>query len=364
VAAIEATGYPPDAQMEVPGEVDPTFELTHDAFYDEDDGEPLDLDAVSEGITKEMKFMDSLQVEEAVPRPQGKKALGARWRHRRKADAVRSRLAVKQSRDAKAGDFYACTPRYDAIRVLLAAALFLKTVIMTTDFSAAFRHTPLGDEHEIYVEIPLEYGMGRDYVWRRRRTRCGLREAALRFQELLESLIVDLGFAVCVTEPTIYHHIEKGVRVTVHTDDPPASGPAGLIVNEVFDKPAEHVAIKGRYALGPEPIVCLGSTLQRLGGTIVELSKPGYMEGILEAAGMTDCRSVSTSGVRPDPEQPGAEDLVGAEDRSLCRRLCGKTQCAVPRRPDVMYPRVQAWLPARGRHEVPAAPAQLHPGRC
>jgi hypothetical protein len=175
-------------------------------------------------------------------------------------------------------------------------------------------------------------------MWRLRRALYGLREAALRFQEFLESLIVALGFTVCVAEPTIYHHIEKGIRVVVHTDDPLASGPTELVVNEFFDKLAEHVAIKGRYVLGPEPIVYLGSTLQRFGSTIVERSKPGYMEGILEAAGMTDCKPVNTSGVRPDLEQPGAEDLLGAEDHSLYRRLCGKIQYAVPRRPDVMYP--------------------------
>eukprot|EP00959_Pyramimonas_sp_CCMP1952_P207464 4339764-Pyramimonas_sp.AAC.1 len=73
-------------------------------------------------------------------------------------------------------------------------------------------HTPVKDGTEIYVEMPPECGMGRGYVWRQKRSLYGLREAALRFQELLESIVVGIGFEVCKAEPTIYHHTEKGIR--------------------------------------------------------------------------------------------------------------------------------------------------------
>ena len=85
-------------------------------------------------------------------------------------------------------------------------------------------------------------------------------------------------------------------------------------------------------------MIYLGSSLQRFGDVIVEKSKPGYVESILDAAGMSGCRPVGTAGVRPDLTQPGAEQPLSSEEHSLYRRCCGKIQYAVPRRLDVMSP--------------------------
>ncbi|CAK0857324.1 unnamed protein product [Prorocentrum cordatum] len=316
----------------------PTFELLSEVHYDDDDGERLDPDAVREVIKREANFMESLGVGEVAARPRDKKVWGTRCCRRKKGEGVRSRFVVKQFRDAQAGDFFACTPHTEAVRVLMAAALMLKHVVVTTDFSVAFMRTPVKDGTEIYVEMPPEYGMGRGYVWRLKRSLYGLREAALRFQEFLESIVVGIGFKVCKAEPTIYHHTEKGIRVVVHTDDPLASGPTRGVLDEFFDELAKHLAIKGRCVLGETPVIYLGSSLQRFGDVIVEKSKPGYVESILDAAGMLGCRPVGTAGVRPDLAPPGAEQPLNSEEHSLYRRCCGKIQCAIPRRLDVMYP--------------------------
>ena len=53
---------------------------------------------------------------------------------------------------------------------------------MTGDFSVAFMHTPLKEEDEIYVEIPVEYGYGHGYVWRLQQALYRMREAAVRLQ--------------------------------------------------------------------------------------------------------------------------------------------------------------------------------------
>ncbi|CAK0853235.1 unnamed protein product, partial [Prorocentrum cordatum] len=325
VSVANLMGYPDDTELCAPCELDPNFELLSEAYYDDDDSECLDPDAVREGIKREANFMESLGVGEVVARPRDKKVWGTRF-------------VVKQFRDAQAGDFFACTPRTEAVRVLMAAALMLKHVIVTTDFSVAFMHTPVKDGAEIYVEMPPEYGMGHGYVWRLKRSLYGLREAALRFQEFLESIVVGIGFKVCKAEPTIYHHTEKGIRVVVHTDDPLASGPTRGVLDELFDELAKHLAIKGRYVLGETPVIYLGSSLQRFGDVIVEKSKPGYVESILDAVGMLGCRPVGTAGVRPDLTPPGAEQPLNSEEHSLYRRCCGKIQYAIPRRLGVMYP--------------------------
>eukprot|EP00959_Pyramimonas_sp_CCMP1952_P199398 4170859-Pyramimonas_sp.AAC.1 len=79
-------GYPDDTELCAPCELDPNFELLSEAYYDDDDSECLDPDAVREGIKREANFMESLGVGEVVARPRDKKVWGTRWCHRKKGD--------------------------------------------------------------------------------------------------------------------------------------------------------------------------------------------------------------------------------------------------------------------------------------
>ncbi|CAK0837226.1 unnamed protein product [Prorocentrum cordatum] len=283
VSVANVMGYPDDAELCAPCELDPSFELRSEAHYDDDDGECLDPDAVREGIKREAKCMEPLGVGEVAERPRDKKARGTRWCRRKKGEGVRSRFVAKQFRGAQAGDFFPCTPRTEAVRALMAAALLLKHFIVTTDFSAAFMHAPV--------------------------------------KEIQEGIAFGLGFEACKAEPTIYHHIEKGIRVVVHTDDPLASGPTRGALDEFFDEMAKHLAIKGQHVLGESPVIYLGSSLQSL-----------------DAAGASGSRPVGAAGARPDLTQPGAEQPLNSEGPSLYRRYCGEIQHPAPRRLDAMPP--------------------------
>eukprot|EP00959_Pyramimonas_sp_CCMP1952_P131591 2751480-Pyramimonas_sp.AAC.2 len=70
-----------------PCELDPNFELLNEDYYDDDDGEQLDMDQVREGIEREAKFMESLNIGEAIERPGGRKVWGARGATARRATA-------------------------------------------------------------------------------------------------------------------------------------------------------------------------------------------------------------------------------------------------------------------------------------
>eukprot|EP00959_Pyramimonas_sp_CCMP1952_P357984 7495511-Pyramimonas_sp.AAC.1 len=72
------------------------------------------------------------------------------------------------------------------------------------------------------------------------------REAALRFQELLERIVTSCGFEVCKTEPAIYRRKEKGIRVVAHRGHPFASGPTQSALDEFFDELVKHIANEGR----------------------------------------------------------------------------------------------------------------------
>jgi len=145
------------------------------------------------------------------------------------------------------------------------------------------------EQDEIYVEIPPQYGLGPSKVWRLKRAFYGLRQAALRFQQLLESILVGMGFEVCAVEPVLFDRRESEIRLLVHIGDPLVSAPFDGVTENLFGGLSKRVKVNALNIIGEEPVTFLGARLQRFEDSIVERSKPGYLEGALEAAGMERC---------------------------------------------------------------------------
>jgi hypothetical protein len=318
MAAMKAMGHPPGAQLEVPRELGPSTGPARDAAHGKDDCEPPELGAVRRGITREMKATDKLQVGGAAPRPRGEKVWGAGGCRRREAGAVGSRSAAKQPRGTEACDLHYGNPLWEAIRALLAVALLLRHATMTTDFIMTPMHTPVGDEHEIYEEIPPGYDMGRDRVLRLRRARHGRRKAALRMQELPGRSV---GATACVADPTAHYHTEKGTRVAVHTDDPLASGLTELVVNE-----SAYEALAWRpwsTDVDPEVLRDACRSPERDGevrdGTDSETTGEGTRDGAIDKPWVCPC------GCRPADE--AALEIPPGRLRCRCRHCRWTPQC-------------------------------------
>ena len=64
-----------------------------------------------------------------------------------------------------------------------------------------------------------------------------------------------------------------------HIDDPLIAAPTSELVDEAFEHIEKQVKVKARCT--------------------IEGGKPGCMNGVLDAGGMTDSRAVTTAGVRP-----------------------------------------------------------------
>ena len=69
-------------------------------YFDEDDEMTLDPVQVRAGVEREMAFMGELGVGEPCDRPKTEKVWSTRC-YRRKGDAVRSRLVVRQFSEAE-----------------------------------------------------------------------------------------------------------------------------------------------------------------------------------------------------------------------------------------------------------------------
>lgn len=101
--------------------------------------------------------------------------------------------------------------------------------------------------------------------------------------------MVGMGFEVCALEPVLFYHKESEIRLLVHIDDPLVSAPSDGVIENLFGDLNKRVKMKALHIIGGEPVTFLGARLQRLEDFIVERSKPGYLEGALEAAGMERC---------------------------------------------------------------------------
>ena len=88
-------------------------------YLDEDDGTGLDPVQVRAGVEREMAFMGKLGVGEPFNRPKTGKMWPTRWCYRRKGDAVRSQLVVRQFRGGTDPSVHAGTPGPAAARILL-----------------------------------------------------------------------------------------------------------------------------------------------------------------------------------------------------------------------------------------------------
>ena len=80
-------------------------------YFDEDDGTALDPVQVRAGVERGMAFMGALGVCEPCNRPKTGKVWSTRWCYRRKGDAVRSRLVVRQFRAGTDPSAHAGTPQ-------------------------------------------------------------------------------------------------------------------------------------------------------------------------------------------------------------------------------------------------------------
>eukprot|EP00971_Amphidinium_carterae_P154149 3057136-Amphidinium_carterae.6 len=95
-------------------------------------------------------------------------------------DGVRSRYVTRQFKNASGeadSEVYAATPKLESIRILIAWAPMNGHEIKTGDFSVLFMFTPVPDgllsKLLIFVEAPLEAGLGADKAWRLRKAMNG-----------------------------------------------------------------------------------------------------------------------------------------------------------------------------------------------
>eukprot|EP00833_Pecoramyces_ruminatium_P015598 jgi/Orpsp1_1/1189630/evm.model.d7180000073350.1 len=99
-------------------------------------------------------------------------------------------------------DTFSPTLKQDSLRIITALATYYKFNIYQLDIKAAYLNAELNEE--IYMEIPEgseDFGKG---YWRLRKAIYGLKQAGRMWNYKIDSVLLELGFYRCKSEPCVY----------------------------------------------------------------------------------------------------------------------------------------------------------------
>ena len=169
----------------------------------------------------------------------------------------------------------------------------------------------------IYVELPKEdQRLGEEGM-------CGLlkysmygtRDAAKNWAMEVEKTLVNLGFKVGVSSPSLFHHPSKEIPVICHGDDFVATGERRHLewleraLRNKFDCKSKWI---GPRETDPKSQQVLGRIITRTDEGIAYEADPRHAETLIEAMGLKDAKPLSSPGSR-EPGKEGEEEMTKAD---------------------------------------------------
>ena len=222
-------------------------EILAETFYDDLTGKELPAEGVKAARAEEVSVIRQMGVWEVIPRPANEKVIGTRWVDINKGDSahlkLRSRLVAQELKRARGpqqpedqstwSDFFAAMPPLSSLRALFTFATTRlmpnsrgklspvgsggEVCLMFLDVKKAHFWSPV--RRRLLVELPPEAGEGRDKVGLLKRSLYGTRDAPSNWEKAIKDALEGLGFKQGQSNPCLYFHQEKSLRLNVHGDD-------------------------------------------------------------------------------------------------------------------------------------------------
>ena len=238
---------------------------------------------------------------ELVQLPPGRKAIGSRWvfKVKKNADGSIERhkgRVVAQGYSQRPGfDFtetFAPTPKWAALRAILALAALENLHLESVDISSAFLNGEL--EEEVYMRQPPGFEeKGPNWVWRLLKSIYGLKQAGRCWHKKLNKAFEDMGFHRILCEHSIWIYRKEDVRIIipVFIDDMTIASNSKEAIDNVKQQLRQHFKLRE-----------LGTTSWLLGVEIIRdrskrtlsLNQRQYILTLLERFGFSDVNTVST----------------------------------------------------------------------
>jgi hypothetical protein len=267
-----------------------------------------------------------------------RKALRGKWVYRYKFGAKgqvlkhKARWVVKgfmQKHGIDYDETYAAVVKPMSYKALFALAAIHDLEIEQMDFIAAFLHSKL--QETVYMQQPTGYHDGTRRACRLLRALYGLKQSPRAWYETLIEFLHGLGYTRTAADYSVLYN-SNGTTIAIYVDDLLIFGKQLSIIQ---DLKAELNASFNMTDLGPCAFYLgIEVTRDRKARTIT-LSQAGYIEKLLRAFGMANCRPVAT------PLEPGArftknEGQATEEDTLWYQRVMGSFMYAMTEtRPDI-----------------------------
>ena len=221
-------------------------EILAETFYDDLTGKELPAEGVKAARAEEVSVIKQMGVWEVIPRPANEKVIGTRWIDINKGDGarlkLRSRLVAQELKRARGpqqpedqstwSDFFAAMPPLSSLRALFTLATTQRipntrgklspvgsggeVCLMFLDVKKAHFWSPV--RRRLLVELPPEAGEGRDKVGLLKRSLYGTRDAPSNWEKAIKDALEGLDFRQGRSNPCLYFHEEKSLRLNVHGD--------------------------------------------------------------------------------------------------------------------------------------------------
>ena len=303
-------------------------------YVDEYTGEVLDQKLIKAAIIDELDYFNGRvwQIEHVKDMYAQKDYVRtrSRWILCNKGDAddpdMRARLVsceVNKDKGAKPPEFHASTPPLEAQRAMFSRfasepyrEIEGKRVPVQMSFvdirKAYFNGIP---KRLVYIDLPKELGLGRDYVGKLVRSCYGTRDAGAIWEDCYRSALEDMGFRSGASSPCVFFHPERNMTIVVHGDDFNALGTSADL--DWYEKClADNFEIKVRGRMGPggdcTEIKILNRILTYSEKGLTYEADPRHIDLLSSSMGLTAANSLSTPGVK-DPE-PNYSAIINDED--------------------------------------------------
>ena len=190
-------------------------------------------------------------------------------------------------------EVFAGTPRFEAIRAVLALAACEDHHLRFIDVSNAFLNGEI--DAEVYMRQPegFERG-GKNMVLRLNKAIYGLKQASRQWKEKLVHILVDqLGFKEIYSDASLYVYAHDGLRITVpvYVDDGMMSSNSTRLLDFCVYELSKHVKLRN---LGAH-LFLLGMLIERdRPNRLLAISQCQYILDMLVCYKMDKCDTVKT----------------------------------------------------------------------
>ena len=228
-----------------------------DGAVDDSTLQSLDPDKTFQGMIDEIRHLEKCRAGR-LNSAKEVELISSRWVTGQKAENVRSRLVAKDvaggAPSAKALGFASPTPSIEVIHAVLSLAASLDLYVVAIDVSHAFMHSPLGSQI-VVLRLPQSVSnvAGEPAFLLLQRALNGLRDASLRWVQMLTEIIATKNLWTDEVEPCVFQGVIKGQPVILMTyvDDLLLVAGSKQVAQEVADAIGKKVPIKVTGELFP-----------------------------------------------------------------------------------------------------------------